>query len=173
MALVQLGDKSVPEKRNENETNLTQKSDEAGRVLATPKTDKQQASSSAKGKVKTSAMKSIEAEAETIGLPYLKARETITIENIGKKFSGDWRITRVRHEISNSGYRCSLTLNKNDHSSSGGKKSGAAPKQSASTKNSTAKDANKTKGNFSNSGGGSSSKPKTRRIDLNNGEQVK
>ena len=135
MALVALGNKSVPEKSTDGETPLSKKDDEAGKVIATPAATKKMASHTAKGKVQTSSMKSIEAEAEIIGLPYLKARETITIENIGKKFSGDWRITKVRHQISSSGYTCSLSLAKNDHS--GTKKAKDTPKKSATSKGST------------------------------------
>ncbi len=138
MALVGLGDVSVPEKRTENETPLKPRADETGRVISSPAPTKAHARHVAKGKVQTAAMKSIEAEAVTIGLPYLKARETIQIENIGKKFSGSWRITKVRHEISNGGYTCTMTLNKNDHeskssSSSSGKRS--APKASTGKSN--------------------------------------
>ncbi len=129
MALVALGDVSVPEKRTENETPLKPRADETGRVISSPAPTKAHARHVAKGKVQTAAMKSIEAEAVTIGLPYLKARETVQIENIGKKFSGSWRITKVRHEISNGGYTCTMTLNKNDHEGKGsGKRS--APKAS-------------------------------------------
>ena len=131
MALVALGDVSVPEKRIENETPLTPRADETGRVISSPAQTKAHARHVAKGKVKTAAMKSIEAEAVTIGLPYLKARETVQIENIGKKFSGSWRITKVRHEISNGGYTCSMTLNKNDHEGKGS--------SSSSSKHSTPK----------------------------------
>ncbi len=114
MALVALGDVSVPEKRTENETPLKPRADETGRVISSPAPTKAHARHVAKGKVQTAAMKSIEAEAVTIGLPYLKARETVQIENISKKFSGSWRITKIRHEITNGGYTCSMTLNKND-----------------------------------------------------------
>ena len=131
--LVQLGDTSVPDKRTENETPLTTRADESGRVISSPAPNSAHARHIAKGKVSTAAMKSIEAEAVTIGLPYLKARETVQIENIGKKFSGSWRITKVRHEISNGGYMCSMTLSKNDHESKGSSSSSGkrpAPKPS-------------------------------------------
>ena len=97
--LVQLGDKSVPEKRTENETPLKSRADETGRVISSPAQKKSHARHIAKGKVQTASMKSIEAEAVTIGLPYLKARETIQIENVGKKFSGSWRITKETGDI--------------------------------------------------------------------------
>ena len=166
--LFALGDKSVPEKQTQNETKLTPKADESGRVISTPATNKAHAQHSAKGKVKSSAMKSIEAEAETIGLPYLKARETITIENIGAKFSGEWRITKIRHDISSSGYSCSLSLAKNDHSSAGNtkKKNNSAPKTGTNTKNNSAKPVNEVPKNSA------TNKPKTVKVDLNTGEVI-
>ena len=155
--LVQLGDKSIPEKRTDNETPLKPRADESGRVISSPAPNSSHARHAVKGKVSTAAMKSIEAEAVTIGLPYLKARETVQIENIGKKFSGSWRITKVRHEISNEGYTCTMTLNKNDHESkSSGKRS--APKASTG-KNSQAKPAGTVKSG--------TSKPAKIKVDLN------
>lgn len=161
MALVALGDVSVPEKRTENETPLKPRADETGRVISSPAPTKAHARHVAKGKVQTAAMKSIEAEAVTIGLPYLKARETVQIENIGKKFSGSWRITRVRHEISNGGYTCTMTLNKNDHEGKGTNSSSSkhsAPKASTG-KSSQAKPAGAVKQG--------TSKPAKIKVDLN------
>ena len=162
MAELNLNDGQIMAQTNANETPLNANADETGAVISTPATNKTQAKNSAKGKVKTSAMTAIEAEAETIGLPYLKARETITIENIGKKFSGEWRITKVRHEISSSGYICSLSLAKNNFS--GGKKNSSVPKASTSAKNNNAKPANEVK-----AGTGKT----TRSLDLNTGKEVK
>lgn len=159
--LVQLGDKSVPEKRTENETPLKSRADESGRVISSPAHAKSHARHIAKGKVKTASMRSIEAEAVTIGLLYLKARETVQIENVGKKFSGSWRITRVRHEISSGGYTCTMTLSKNDHEASAAtRKAGSAPKAKAKN-NSTAKPAGEVK-----TGTSASSKPKKITVNL-------
>ena len=141
---VNLNNRTVTEKRVANETPLTAKADEVGRVVATPVHNASQARKIAKGKVISSGMKSaIEAEAVVIGLPYLKARDTIRIENIGKKFSGDWRITKVVHEISSSGYVCRLSLVRNEYGSSGSSKktSGAAPKRSTGMNKGNAKSA--------------------------------
>jgi len=160
--LVSLDDKPLPEKRIENETPLSPKADESGRVIPSPAPTQAQVRQSAAGKVKTAAMKSIEAEAVIIGLPYLKAKDSITIENIGKKFSGNWRITKVRHEISSSGYTCNLSLAKNDHESRNVPKSklaGQAPKQSSNATN-TAKSANEVKNQ-------TSSKPQKMVVNLN------
>ena len=158
--LVQLGDKSVPEKRTENETPLSSRADESGRVISSPAHSKSHAKHIAKGKVKTASMKSIEAEAVTIGLPYLKARETVLIENVGKKFSGRWRITQIRHEISSSGYTCTMTLSKNDHE--GSRKSSSAPKKSSGAG----------KNNRSKPVQGAKAKPKTVKIDLKTGKVI-
>ena len=164
MALVALGDVSVPEKRTQNETSLQSRADETGRVLSSPGPNKAHAKHISKGKVKSASMNSIEAEAVTIGLPYLKARETIQIEGIGKKFSGKWRITRVRHEISSGGYTCTMTLNKNDHEGQGqGQGKSSAPKKSAA-KSSPAKPAGSGKQN--------TSKPAKVQVDLNTGEVI-
>ena len=158
---IALGDKPLPEKRLENETPLSPKADEGGRIVPSPAPTQAQVRQSAAGKVKTAAMKSIEAEAVTIGLPYLKAKDTITVENIGKKFSGNWRITKVRHEISSSGYSCNLSLSKNDHegrSASKGKLAGQPPKNSSNATN-TAKEPSEVKAQ-------KSSKPSTVIVNL-------
>lgn len=167
MAEVNLGNGEISAKRRENETPLKSRSDETGRVISSPAHTKSLARHIAKGKVVTSSMKSIEAEAVTVGLPYLKARESVLIEGIGKKFSGSWRITKVRHEISNSGYTCTMTLCKNDHeSSSSSRKPGQAPKKSAGTgKNNGATPAGKGKLGIS--------KPATVAVDLTTGKVIK
>ncbi|MBQ4469283.1 MAG: hypothetical protein IJQ56_11840 [Synergistaceae bacterium] len=175
--IVNLNDRSISEKRVANETPLTQKADEAGRVVATPVHNASQARKLAKGKVKSSGMSSgIEAEAVTIGLPYLKARDTITIENIGRKFSGNWRITKVIHEISNGGYTCKLSLSRNDHGSSGNNKktSGAAPKGSAGMSKNNAKSAGEVKAGQGNSSSSQAKaeKPSSYKYDLNTGKRV-
>ena len=160
---IQLGDVSVPEKRTENETPLNSRADESGRVISSPAHTKSLARHVAKGKVKSASMKSIEAEAVTVGLPYLKARETIQIENVGKKFSGSWRITKIRHEISSSGYTCTMTLSKNDHE--GVKKSSTTPKASAGTGR---KNSPKPAGSVKSG----TSKPKMIKIDMNTGKVI-
>ena len=166
MGEVNLNEGNFSEKCRENETPLKSRSDETGRVISSPAHTKSHARHIAKGKVVTSSMKSIEAEAVTIGLPYLKARETVLIENVGKKFSGSWRITKVRHEISSSGYTCTMTLSKNDHEgNSSSRKSGQAPKKSAGTgKNNSAKPAGK--------GKSGTSKPSTVKINMQTGQVI-
>lgn len=168
--LVPLGDKPISENTTggnsladnkvSGETALKSGNDEAGRVSATPAVTAAVARRSGKGKVNKASMSSIEATATTIGLPYLKAKETVTIENIGKKFSGDWRIKKVTHTISKSNYMCNLTLARSNSSGSGGKKNaGEAPK---TTKNNSAA---KPAGQVDNSAG--NKKPPTVKVNLN------
>ena len=60
---VNLNDGEISAKRRENETPLKSRSDETGRVISSPAHTKSHARHIAKGKVVTSSMKSIEAEA--------------------------------------------------------------------------------------------------------------
>ena len=164
MALVSLKDGQIIEQAKGNETELTSRADETGNVISTPAQNTKHAGHLAKGKVQSSAMRAIEAEAETIGLPYLKARDSVTIENIGGKFSGDWRITKVLHKISKSGYTCSLSLVKNNFSGGSSQKAVSAPKKSANT-NSNATPVNEVKSSGTN-------KPKMVTVDLNKGKII-
>ncbi len=110
-------------------------------------------------------MKSIEAEVEIIGLPFLKARESVSIENIGSKFSGAWRISKIRHEISESGYICNLTLCRNDHNkSASNNKNKSTPKKKASSKNNNAKTVNNS--STSATSATSNKKPPKIKVDL-------
>ncbi len=165
MALVSLKDTKIIEQTKENETKLTERADETGKVISTPAQNSKHAGHLAKGKVQSSAMRAIEAEAETIGLPYLKARDTVTIENIGEKFSGDWRITKVIHKISKSGYTCSLSLAKNNFGGGSNKKVNSAPKAGANTKSNNATPVNEVKSSGTN-------KPKMVSVNLNTGEII-
>ena len=165
MALVSLKDRQIIKQTKGNETELTDRADETGNVISTPAQNAKHAGHLAKGKVQSSAMRAIEAEAETIGLPYLRARDTVTIENIGEKFSGDWRITKVLHKISKSGYTCSLSLAKNNFAGGSSQKANSAPKAGANTKNNNAKPVNEVKSSTTN-------KPKMVKIDLKTGKVI-
>ncbi|MDR1977939.1 MAG: hypothetical protein LBQ42_04320 [Synergistaceae bacterium] len=101
--------------REENETPHQAKDDETGRVVPTPAPSQAQAKQEGVGKVATGSMKAVEATAKTVGLPTLKAKDSITIENLGKKFSGNWRVKKVKHHITRGGYTCDLTLVKSDY----------------------------------------------------------
>jgi len=52
-------------------------------------------------------------EAETIGIAELRSMWTIELMGLGKRYSGNWLIYRVRHTIDGNGYKCDMTLIRN------------------------------------------------------------
>ena len=83
--------------------------DDAGNIVATPE-DKIKAKRKAKNKSKRAQMKSWEADLRVVGNPAIISKQTATLEKCGKILDGAWRISSVKHEISASGYICSLKL---------------------------------------------------------------
>ena len=148
------GGGSLAENKVSGETALKAKNDETGVIKTAVRGNKAAARRAGKGKASKAAMQALEANANIIGLPYLKAKDTITIENIGKKFSGNWRIKKITHSISRSGYTCSLKLAKSNTGGNESKQAGQAPK--AAKNNNNAKPANQ----------GSNKKPPSRTVDL-------
>ncbi|MGD9663074.1 MAG: phage late control D family protein [Porticoccaceae bacterium] len=112
------------------ETKKTSAHDETGAVAVSTAETEKEAEKAAKSKAAGAVKDAIKADIETIGLPYLCAGMTITIENIGKKFSGDWKIVSVRHVIDDNGYTCNIEATKKDV----GKKSDSKSSGSNSTK---------------------------------------
>lgn len=55
----------------------------------------------------------VTAEATTIGLPSLRAKQNIEMRGVGRKFSGVYYVEAVRHRINGGGYSCELTLRRN------------------------------------------------------------
>lgn len=55
----------------------------------------------------------VTAEATTIGLPTMRAKQNIEMRGVGRKFSGIYYVEAVRHRIDGSGYSCELTLRRN------------------------------------------------------------
>ena len=123
------------------ETQQQKKADEAGAITQTAAGTPQQAQQASKARVARASRQAVKATAQTIGIPALKAKTTVTIENIGKKFSGLWRVTKVRHSITASGYQCSLELtkggisaaNKSGKKQNGGQGKASTPGQTAET----------------------------------------
>lgn len=106
--------------REENETPLQPKDDETGLAKATPSPTAAQGKQEAVGRVKSEGMGTVEASAETIGIPGLKAKDIIRVEGISNKFSGLWRVKSVRHSIDSGGYSCSLDLARSDSNAGSG-----------------------------------------------------
>ena len=61
---------------------------------------------------KSAEMRQVEATAVTIGIPTLHAKQNIEVRGVGRKFSGTYYCTSVRH-IFQDGYSCELKLKRN------------------------------------------------------------
>jgi len=55
----------------------------------------------------------VTAEATTIGLPTMRAKQNCEVRGVGRKFSGVYYVEAVRHRIDSGGYSCELTLRRN------------------------------------------------------------
>lgn len=111
---VDLAGESVPHAQTQEnaETPPDKRAGEAGKITQTAAETPQEAAQASKAAVAHASREAVKATADTVGIPALRAKTTVTIEGIGKKFSGLWRVTAVRHSISTSGYTCSLSLTK-------------------------------------------------------------
>lgn len=66
----------------------------------------------AESQFKNAEMKQVEATAVTIGIPSLAAKQNIEVRGVGRKFSGTYYCTSVRH-VFQDGYSCELKLKRN------------------------------------------------------------
>jgi phage protein D len=57
-----------------------------------------------------------EGSGSCIGMPALRAGELIEVRNVGKRFSGQYRLSRVTHTIDESGYRTSFEVSQRSSS---------------------------------------------------------
>jgi phage protein D len=53
-----------------------------------------------------------EAQLSLIGSPMVRANRQIRIRGVGRRYSGNWRITRAKHTIGEGGYTTDLTLSR-------------------------------------------------------------
>lgn len=67
----------------------------------------------AEAKFTAAELRQIEATAVVVGDPTIKAKTNIEIQGVGRKFSGVYYVTSVRHTIDESGYRSELKLRRN------------------------------------------------------------
>lgn len=72
----------------------------------------QPAQDAAESHYKAAELKQVEATATTIGIPTLVAKQNVEIRGVGRKFSGTYYCTSVRHVFEN-GYSCELKLKRN------------------------------------------------------------
>ncbi|MBQ7263728.1 MAG: phage late control D family protein [Synergistaceae bacterium] len=117
---------NLGDKREKRETPV--KGVDTGRTIPTPE-KAGIANVEVQGKVLSASMGVVEGTAKTLGLPFIEAKDCIMLENVGGKFSGRWRVKRVRHEISRSGYTCDLSIAMwDDHAAATSSTVGAPPK---------------------------------------------
>jgi hypothetical protein len=63
-----------------------------------------------KNELNAQLQKEIEADLKVVGNPHLRCGKVVRIENVSSKYSGNWYITKVDHNINSSGYICNLSL---------------------------------------------------------------
>lgn len=73
-------------------------------------------SHSAKAKAKV-----LTATLEVEGEPLLSAGQVVTIENVAKRYSGNWRFRSVKHNIKGQGYTCECEMDRNSTNVNTGK----------------------------------------------------
>jgi len=83
----------------------------AGKI--TPSTGTAKTQPAAEQAFVTGELRHVTAEATTIGLPTLRAKQNIEMRGVGRKFSGVYYVEAVRHRIDSGGYSCELTLRRN------------------------------------------------------------
>jgi uncharacterized protein len=76
----------------------------------------------AEHRFKDAELKQVEATAVTIGIPGLVAKQNIEVRGVGRKFSGTYYCTSVRH-VFQDGYSCELKLKRNALGKGAGNKS--------------------------------------------------
>ena len=54
----------------------------------------------------------VKATAQILGHPLIMCSRVIEIDNVGKRYSGDWYVKKVTHEISNGEYTCNIDFKK-------------------------------------------------------------
>ncbi len=86
---------------------------ETGKVIPTPYQSVQENKNLSAGVKQTAQMDQLEAEATVIGIPTIAAKEIIEVVGVGSKFSGNYYIKQVRHEIGAGGYLMTLDLKRN------------------------------------------------------------
>jgi hypothetical protein len=134
------------------------------------------AQDAAESRFKEAELRQVEATAVTIGVPTLVAKQNIEVRGVGRKFSGTYYCTSVRH-IFGDGYSCELKLKRNALGKGAGAKSvevggkkneQAAPKHPKKAAASGLKQGKQTTASRS-----VKSKPRMVRVDANTGQIIK
>lgn len=88
-------------------------------VIDAPVTSLAEARSLAKSLLQEHADKFVTGTARCIGLPELRPGQIVELKELGERFSGDYLLTKVEHNISSSGYFTQITVRRH-HVPSGG-----------------------------------------------------
>ncbi|MBI5788693.1 MAG: phage late control D family protein [Candidatus Schekmanbacteria bacterium] len=86
---------------------------ETGKIIPCPEQTKKDNQALAESVKQNAQLDQLEAEATVIGIPTIAAKEIIEIAGVGNKFSGNYYIKQVRHEIGAGGYLMTLDLKRN------------------------------------------------------------
>ncbi len=128
----------------------------------------------AESRFKSAELRQVETTAVTVGIPALVAKQNIEIRGVGRKFSGIYYCTSVRHIFEN-GYSCELKLKRNALGKGAGAKAsdtnGKRNEQSA-PKHSKKKPAHARPGTQATAPRPVKPKPKMVRIDANTGRII-
>lgn len=93
-------------------------------VVDWPVQTKEEAKALAVSLLRERAYEFLKATGQAIGLPDMRPGDNVTVDGVGKRFSGQYYVTRVEHTIGNNGYTTSFTVRR---SWDGGTKSGDTP----------------------------------------------
>jgi phage protein D len=86
---------------------------ETGKIIPSPEQTKKDNQVLAESVKQSAQLDQLEAEATVIGIPTIAAKEIIEIAGVSSKFSGNYYIKQVRHEIGAGGYLMTLELKRN------------------------------------------------------------
>lgn len=96
--------------RKQESGRITQSFDRAEGFHEEPR--QEPAQDTAEGQFRNAELRQVEATAVTIGIPTLLAKQNIEVRGVGRKFSGTYYCTSVRH-IFGDGYSCEIKLKRN------------------------------------------------------------
>ncbi|MHB9038477.1 MAG: phage late control D family protein [Armatimonadota bacterium] len=130
----------------------------------------------AESRFKEAELRQVEATAVTIGIPTLVAKQNIEVRGVGRKFSGIYYCTSVRH-IFGDGYSCEIKLKRNALGKGAGVKSaevgGKKNEQAAPKHPKRASASGRKQSRESSTPRPVKSRPKMIRVDANSGQTIK
>ncbi len=86
---------------------------QAVRELTRPVSSVSEADRIARAELNRSSDRLIEGTVESVGIPELRAGITLKLDNLGRRFSGKYRVKETTHVIDGSGYRTTVEVKRN------------------------------------------------------------